>query len=104
MNLEAIIDKGINRSNILAGFKRSGIEPVNRLLITSVLPEKCPSYLIQKTSKRKTFSISNSIVTDPDFLSSWKDDIERKEKKGEGNAQFNKENLFFEDDKEEGIF
>jgi hypothetical protein len=84
--LECIIDKGINRQNNIAGFACAGIHSINQELITTPLPLKCPSFLLSNTvRKRNIFNISNQVVTNPEFLNEWEEDIrikkELKEKK-----------------------
>lgn len=69
--LEGLIDSAILRKNIIGGFTHSGIFPINRDLITSSLPLKCPTFLNAKTHKSSICDLGNKVITDHLFLDTW---------------------------------
>jgi hypothetical protein len=88
-NLECLIDDSLRKTNIIGGFVRSGIYPLDRELVTANLPSTYPPFL-SSSKKTSLYSIGNKVVTDPLFLQSWENDILEKinikKKKGGGNV------------------
>jgi hypothetical protein len=78
-DLQVIVDKALNRGNNIAGFKRAGIQPVNREVVTSSLPQKCPTIFASPPPKTSLFQINNHLVTDKTFLVEWKEDETKKQ-------------------------
>jgi hypothetical protein len=78
MQLEIIVDKALNRGNNIAGFKRAGIHPVNRELVTHQLPLNCPAYFETHVVRTTLFQINSKLVTDEKFLQEWDQHDEKK--------------------------
>jgi hypothetical protein len=77
--LECLIDDALRKRNIIGGFVRSGIYPINRELVTVNLPTSYPPSLSSTRQTSSLFSISNKVVTDPLFLQEWEKDSIKKQ-------------------------
>ncbi|MDR2402007.1 MAG: hypothetical protein LBD32_00880 [Cytophagales bacterium] len=71
IQLEVLIDAALTKGNNIAGFKCSGIHPVNRHLITASLPSDPPSFLTKRERTSKKFILSNKVISSKEVLEEW---------------------------------
>jgi hypothetical protein len=75
---EAIVEEALQPRVIRAGFAKSGIFPLNRELITSLLPKSYPAWLGERKITKSLFDINNKVVSSPNIQKDWKEDEEKK--------------------------